>query len=45
MELEELLSQLRTRCKSKVVIGKIDSLIKDGKRVRSVEDLGDFLND
>ena len=45
MELEELLLQLKTRCKSKVVIGKIESLLKEGKRVRSVEDLGDVLND
>ena len=45
MELEELLLQLKTKCKSKLVVGKIEQMLRDGKKIRSIEDLGDSLND
>ena len=45
MELEELLLQLKTKSKSKLVVGKIEQMLRDGKKIRSIEDLGDSLND
>ena len=45
MELEELVLELEAKCKIKNVIYKMEQLIMDGKIIRSVEDIGDALNE
>ena len=45
MELEELVLELEAKCKIKNVIHKMEQLIMDGKIIRSVEDIGDALNE
>ena len=45
MKLEELIIELKKRCKSKSTIMKMELLIKDGKSLRSLADIGDVLNE
>ena len=45
MELEELVLELEAKCKIKNVIHKMEQLIMDGKIIRSVDDIGDALNE
>ena len=45
MELEELVLELEGKCKIKSVIHKMEQLLMDGKIIRSIEDMGDALNE
>ena len=45
MELEELVIELEGKCKIKSVIHKIEQLLIDGKIIRTIEDMGDALNE
>ena len=45
MELEELVLELEGKCKIKSVIHKMEQLLIDGKIIRTIEDMGDALNE